>query len=120
MATVGISIGLSFSVSLVMGPLLVLPGGCPGFSIPRRYWRFWRWWWLPRLCPHRTSTRSVPTPIGPEMVSRVLADGRLLRLDFGIFILHFVLTALFLVSPTMLQDQLGLKPVPTGGSISAL
>ncbi|HBM48609.1 MAG TPA: MFS transporter, partial [Marinobacter sp.] len=35
--------------------------------------------------------------------------GRLLRLDFGIFILHFVLTALFLVFPTMLQDQLGLK-----------
>ncbi len=77
MATVGISIGLSFSVSLVPTPH-----------------------------QHKVSADTHPAR---EMVSRVLADGRLLRLDFGIFILHFVLTALFLVFPTMLQDQLGLK-----------
>jgi len=31
-----------------------------------------------------------------------------LRLDFGIFALHLVLTSLFLVFPSVLQDQLGL------------
>jgi len=57
--------------------------------------------------PHQHKI-SADTRPAREMVGRVLADGRLLRLDFGIFALHFALTALFLVFPTMLQDQLGL------------
>jgi predicted MFS family arabinose efflux permease len=43
------------------------------------------------------------------MFRRVLGDGQLLRLDVGIFSLHLVLTALFLVVPLALRDA-GLAP----------
>lgn len=46
------------------------------------------------------------------MLKTVLSDGRLVRLDFGIFALHLVLTAIFLVFPTLLQDRFGL-PTPS-------
>jgi len=45
MAAVGISIGLSFSVSLVAGPLPVRPGGSRVSFTPRRCWPWLRWWW---------------------------------------------------------------------------
>ena len=110
MATVGISIGLSFSVSLVVGPLLGAAWGLPGIFYTTAVLAVLALVVVARVVPtphqHKVSADTHPAR---EMVSRVLADGRLLRLDFGIFILHFVLTALFLVFPTMLQDQLGLK-----------
>ena len=37
-----------------------------------------------------------------------MADPALLRLSFGVFVLHFILMACFLVVPGLLQDQLGL------------
>ena len=43
------------------------------------------------------------------MFRRVLRDPNLLRLDFGIFSLHLILTALFLAIPLVLRD-LGLEP----------
>lgn len=110
MATVGISIGLSFSVSLVMGPLLGAAWGLSGIFYTTAVLAVLALVVVARVVPtphqHKVSADTRPAR---EMVGRVLADGRLLRLDFGIFILHFVLTALFLVFPTMLQDQLGLK-----------
>ena len=46
----------------------------------------------------------------PTMLRQVLRQGDLLRLDFGIFSLHVILTALFLAIPVVLRD-LGLEPV---------
>ena len=110
MATVGISIGLSFSVSLVVGPLLGAAWGLSGIFYTTAVLAVLALVVVARVVPtphqHKVSADTHPAR---EMVSRVLADGRLLRLDFGIFVLHFVLTALVLVFPTMLQDQLGLK-----------
>jgi MFS family permease len=40
----------------------------------------------------------------PSTLKRVLGNGDLLRLDFGIFSLHLVLTALFLAVPLQLRD----------------
>jgi MFS family permease len=57
--------------------------------------------------PHQHKV-SADTQPARQMLGRVLSDGRLLRLDFGIFALHLVLTALFLVFPSLLQDQFGL------------
>ena len=41
----------------------------------------------------------------PEKMGEVLKDGQLLRLDLGIFTLHLVLTANFVVIPFMLRDS---------------
>ena len=109
MATVGISIGLSFSVSLVVGPLLGSVWGLSGIFYTTAVLAVMALVVVAKGVPtphqHKVSADTHPAR---EMVGRVLADRRLLRLDFGIFALHFALTALFLVFPTMLQDQLGL------------
>jgi len=109
MAMVGISIGLSFSVSLVAGPLLGAVWGLSGIFYATALLAVIALLIVARLVPsphtHKTSAETHPAR---DMVGRVLKDGRLLRLDFGIFALHFVLTALFLVFPTMLQEQVGL------------
>ncbi|MBJ6138751.1 MFS transporter [Marinobacter litoralis] len=109
MATVGISIGLSFSVSLVVGPLLGAAWGLSGIFFTTAVLAMLALAVVAKVVPtpHQSKV-SADTHPAREMVGKVLADGRLLRLDFGIFALHFVLTSLFLVFPTLLQDELGL------------
>ncbi|MDP4549114.1 MAG: MFS transporter [Marinobacter sp.] len=109
MATVGISIGLSFSVSLVVGPLLGAAWGLSGIFYTTAVLALLALVVVAKVVPtpHQNKV-SADTHPAREMVGKVLADGRLLRLDFGIFALHFALTSLFLVFPTLLQDELGL------------
>lgn len=109
MATVGISIGLSFSVSLVLGPLLGSVSGLSGIFYATAVLALVAIMIVNRVVPtpheHKSSADTHPAR---EMLQTVLSDGRLLRLDFGIFALHLVLTAMFLVFPTLLQNRLGL------------
>lgn len=109
MATVGISIGLSFSVSLVLGPLLGSAWGLSGIFYATAVLAMIALFIVSRVVPtphhHKISADTHPAK---AMLGRVLRDNRLLRLDFGIFVLHLVLTSLFLVFPTVLQNQLGL------------
>lgn len=111
MATIGISIGLSFSVSLVLGPLLGSAFGLSGIFYTTAALAVVAMVIVSRLVPtpheHKSSADTHPAR---AMLRKVLADGRLVRLDFGIFALHLVLTAIFLVFPTLLQDELGLPP----------
>ncbi len=46
--------------------------------------------------------------VGRQGLSLAINNGQLLRLDFGVFILHMVLTAVFVVVPSMLQRQFSL------------
>ncbi|WP_417539330.1 MFS transporter [Marinobacter sp.] len=109
MATVGISIGLSFSVSLVLGPLLGSAWGLSGIFYATAVLALVALLIVSRVVPtphqHKASADTHPAK---AMLGRVLSDKRLLRLDFGIFALHLVLTSLFLVFPSVLQNQLGL------------
>lgn len=105
MALIGVSIGLSFAVALVVGPILNSMIGVPGI------------FWLTSLLALAgiaallllvpSPTRSQPH-LDAEAVRgqfwTVLADGQLLRLDAGILILHFILTATFVVLPIALRD----------------
>ncbi|MGB5669481.1 MAG: MFS transporter, partial [Sedimenticolaceae bacterium] len=59
--------------------------------------------------PTRSSVHRDAETV-PAMFGRVLHNPELLRLDFGIFCLHLILTALFLAVPVMLRD-LGLEPL---------
>ena len=109
MATVGVSIGLSFSLSLVLGPLLGSAFGLAGIFYVTAALAVIAMVIVARLVPTpHQHTSSADTRPAREMLGIVLADPRLLRLDFGIFALHLVLTAVFLIFPTLLQDQLGL------------
>ncbi len=105
MAIIGMSIGFAFAVSLVLGPVLNSWIGVPGI--------FWLTAGL-ALSGILVVLFVVPTPAKsifhrdaeavPGQFGKVLAEPELLRLDFGIFALHMILTALFLAYPLVLRD----------------
>lgn len=109
MAVIGASIGLSFSLSLVFGPLLN-----PWIGVPGLFWLTG----IFALVGMVVVRFVVPDPVEsrfhrdtepvPAQFKTVLADGQLARLDFGIFALHLILTANFIVLPLALRDSAGL------------
>ncbi|MCC7311888.1 MAG: MFS transporter [Sulfuritalea sp.] len=98
MAMIGSSIGLVFAFSLVAAPALYAAIGMDGL--------FWMTAIL-ALAAIGLVTHVVPPapppPEGPRPPFRdVLLDTRLLRLNFGIFTLHLVQMAMFVVVPGLL------------------
>ena len=110
MALIGISIGISFAVSMVAGPVLEGLIGVKGI--------FWIISGL-ALTGIAVLYLVVPTPVvsrfhrdaeaQPAQFGRVLHNPELLRLDFGIFCLHAILTATFVVIPLVLRDTVQLE-----------
>ncbi|MCX7112488.1 MAG: MFS transporter [Proteobacteria bacterium] len=109
MALIGISIGISFAVSMVAGPILEGLIGVKGI--------FWIIAGL-ALTGIAVLYLVVPTPVisrfhrdaeaQPAQFGKVLKNPELLRLDFGIFSLHAILTATFVVIPLVLRDTVQL------------
>src|SRR5690606_27015772 len=109
MATIGASIGVSFGLALVLGPVLASAGGMAlifwvtaALALVGLYILFWQ---VPRVAhsPARREALAVPA-----LLLQTLKNRDLLRLNVGIFVLHFVLMACFVVLPGMLEQDLGL------------
>ena len=98
MAMIGSSIGLSFAVSLVAAPALYSAVGMSGI--------FWLTAALALggIVVVTIGVSPAPTGIsGPRVPLReVLRDTALLRLNFGVFTLHMVQMAMFVVLPGLL------------------
>ena len=104
---VGITIGTSFMVALVAGPILANFIGVQGI--------FWLMVGL-ALVGIAITEFVVPSPrqirvhrdaeTVPGLIVSVLRNNELLRLDIGIFVLHAMLTASFLVVPGLLRGTL--------------
>lgn len=111
MALVGITIGASFLIALVAGPIAASLVGVPGI--------FWLMAGL-GVVGIAITLFAVPTPrklevhrdaeTVPAFFQSVLRDRTLLGLDIGIFALHAMLTASFLVVPGLLRTALGVAP----------
>jgi len=109
MAMVGITIGSSFMIALVAGPIVAGIAGVAGI--------FWGMAGLALLgigitlfivpSPQHISLHRDAETV-PAMLGSVLRNKELLRLDFGIFALHAMLTASFLVVPELLHKGLNL------------
>jgi predicted MFS family arabinose efflux permease len=109
MSVVGITIGLSFTLSLMAGPLLASWFGVRGI--------FWviallavvgmlvAWLVMPQI-KNQVFQREAQTDVG--QFKEILQNKQLLRLDMGVFILHAILTAMFVVVPLTLRDSAGL------------
>jgi len=110
MAVVGMSIGLSFTVALILGPVVAAAGGLSAV--------FWFTAALalagigivlllvPTPAAHGMEHTDVGTRAG--LIGQSLRDGALLRLNFGVFTLHFILMACFLVVPGFLEQTVGI------------
>lgn len=109
MAVVGVMIGAVFMLSLVLGPALARLVGVPGLFwitaalVPLAMLVLWRW--VPS--PARSATHHDVETM-PGYFRRVLTDPQLLRLDFGIFMLHGVLMAMFVSIPVTLSEVQGI------------
>lgn len=105
MASIGASIGLSFSVALILGPWLAALGGLNAiffvtavlaiggvlitvFVIP-----------TPAQLPHRDSSAVL------SEVRKQLSNRQLWPLNIGIFILHALMVAIFVAIPLQLKQQ---------------
>ncbi|ASF48779.1 MFS transporter [Methylovulum psychrotolerans] len=105
MATIGISIGLSFGVGIVVGPIIAHFGG-----VQTVFWATAALTVLAML----TLIWVVPNPnrlklhrdaeFVPAQMFQALKNPDLLRLDYGIFILHMILMAIFVVIPTDMRN----------------
>ena len=105
MASIGMSIGLSFALALIIGPMMHGWFGVEGI------------FWLTAVLAVggiMVAKFAVPTPVITRFhrdaevevswFRQALSDPQLLRLDMGIFILHFILVSMFVVMPTLLRD----------------
>jgi len=110
MAMVGMSIGLSFAVALILGPVVAAAGGLSAV-----------FWFTAALAVAGVAIvlLLVPTPaqsgiehsdVGTRagLIGRSLRDPTLARLNFGVFTLHFILMACFLVVPGFLEQTAGI------------
>ncbi|MFZ4709909.1 MAG: MFS transporter [Zwartia sp.] len=98
MAMVGGSIGLSFALALVAAPLIVGAGGLSGL--------FWSIALLGVVClaVARFIVPVVPLtakPAQPARAMQVFTHADLLRLNFGVFCLHLIQVAMFVVVPPL-------------------
>jgi predicted MFS family arabinose efflux permease len=105
MALVGASIGLMFAVSLVAAPVLVAYTGLAGLFVLTGVLALAGvavviWWVPPEPAQHKNLPRG--------RLLEVLGLPALLRLNFGVFVLHAVQLAMWMAVPAMLV-QAGLS-----------
>lgn len=107
MAMIGMSIGVSFTAALILGPLVAASFGLQGIFWLTALFAVLGMFCLYFLVPTPvTFTKDRNTRIFKEQIIDVLKNRELLRLDFGIFALHLCLTALFIAVPMTLQQKL--------------
>ncbi|WP_020395053.1 MFS transporter [Thiolinea disciformis] len=109
MAFIGMTIGLSFMVAIVVGPILYAKAGMSGI--------FWFAFSL-AICGILLVIFAVPTPLHirahrdagilSDYLGKALKNTALLRMNAGVFALHFIMTANFLVIPTLFREKLNL------------
>lgn len=110
MAVVGMSIGLSFAVALVLGPAMAALGGLPTvfwFSAVLAGTGILILILLVPPSPPITGVEYPEREVSPWSLRAGLGDTALVRLNFGVFVLHFILVAFFLVVPGIIEDSLG-------------
>ena len=110
MAMVGISIGASFMLSLILGPILFQWVGLAGlfylsfaFSIVGMGLIVWA---VPNVTEHTFKRDTTPSLVA---LKDVLRNGRLRFLNISVFLLHGSLTALFVAIPSLLIHRYGLS-----------
>ena len=111
MAFIGMSIGASFMISMVMGPWLAASFGLSilfwisaGLALAGILVVIFITPQPQRQKFHRDTELSLAD------VGQILKNGELIKLDIGVFVLHMVLSATFVVFPLVLRDVLLIAP----------
>ncbi|UPG93783.1 MFS transporter [Luteibacter aegosomatissinici] len=108
MGIIGVSIGLSFLLALILGPPLESVAGLGGLfgltSVLALVAMLMLWW----LVPTPTPAQAVRPATGTfRDILAMLRDRRMLVLNGSVFFLHALLTASFVGLPILLTDTFG-------------
>lgn len=110
MAMIGMTIGATFALSLVLGPALNRFIGVPGIFAMTGFLALAAIAVVRFIIPDpQASHFHTDAEAKPGLVLDVLRDRQLLRLNYGVFTLHSVLMALWVVVPFSLR-RAGLAP----------
>lgn len=105
MAIIGVSIGLSFAVAMVVGPLVARLAGLSGV--------FWFtailalvamalvWFVVPKSVQKAPMAETLALP---QSLAKMLKNRQLVQLDLGVMLLHLMLTAIFVALPQLLTN----------------
>jgi MFS family permease len=105
MAIIGMTIGATFAISMVAGPLLDEVIGVPGIFAMTGILALAAMLVVRFVIPDPPAmARNAVVP--PVPLRAVLRDPQLMRLNYGIFSLHAVLMGLFVVVPFQLQAHM--------------
>ena len=111
MAMIGLSIGLTFSVSLVVAPMIADVVGVRGLFLLTGILTVASIGVVAFMTPApEVSKLHEDTQAQPARIGEVLKNRQLLNLDFGIFALHAAQMALFTALP-FAMTQLGLEKI---------
>ena len=107
MAVIGVTIGLSFSLAMVLSPAITHYFGLAGIFYLTAFLASFGMILLHGVIP---TPKKEPFHLDNEANSalflRVLSNHHLQRLNFGIFCQHFILTSTFFAIPILLQQQM--------------
>lgn len=108
MAFIGASIGMAFSLALILGPFITTLGGIKlifwisaGLAVLGLVVLFW-------LVPKAPRESDMRPALIRKSLATIVSNRALQQLNWGVFVLHFVLMALFLVLPVILEESLSI------------
>jgi len=105
-AIFGASIGGSFLISLMLGPVIAARTGVDGLFWLTCALAAMAWLGVAMLVP----ASGPPVSRAPTRWADVLLDRHLLGINIGIFSLHLIIAAVFVALPFVLRDRLGVAP----------
>lgn len=109
MAMIGMTIGITFALSLILGPAFYHVIGIPGIFVMTGILALLAILVVKYVVPDPQISRfHSDAETQPGKLKDVLRDGQLLRLNFGIFVLHAAQMAMFVVVPFALMDTGGI------------
>ena len=107
MAIVGVSIGFSFMIAVVLGPAVAMVAGMSGIFGLTAILALGGMAIAAVVIPKR-ETHVAGVGIARTKISELLTDRRLLELDVAIFIQHATMTAMFLAVPAIVSKSMSL------------
>lgn len=109
MAMIGMSIGLSFAVAMVVGPLLTRTFGLSGLFLATAALALVGIALIAFVVPStNTQLHHRESGVAKQALGPTLRHPDLLRLDLGIFVLHAILMASFVALPLAFVERGGL------------
>lgn len=109
MAMIGMTIGLSFAVAMVVGPLLTRSFGLSGLFLATGGMALLGIFIVAFMVPRSTGPlQHRESGVARQALLPTLKHPDLLRLDLGIFVLHAMLMSSFVALPLALVEKAGL------------